>query len=108
MRKMKKGHVRCYWTGKMQLSNGEIFPMHCIQISRDTIEVETPTGLKGCRRGLLVINAINNNLTKQLKIICTPTTDILNEFDKHYIFFTFDKMSEDSREFIEEYLRTAT
>jgi len=105
MNKVKKGYVRCYWTGKIQLTNGEVNTMHCIQISNTSIEIETPIGLKGCKKSLLIIDAINNDQTRQIKVICTPNSDIFNEHDQHYVSFDFLKMSDESKAFVDEYIK---
>ncbi|TBR44859.1 hypothetical protein CBF23_002165 [Marinomonas agarivorans] len=108
MHKIKESHIPCYWSGKLQLTNGEIHPMHCIQISEDSIEIETPTGLKGCKKSLLVIDAINHSDMETIKAICIPKTDILNEFDKHYITFNFEKISDQNKRFIKRYIKDNT
>lgn len=107
MHKTKENYIPCYWSGKIQLTNGEIHPMHCIQISEDGIEIETPTGLMGCKKSLLVIDAINHSEMEKIKVICEPKSDILNEYDKHYITFKFLKMSSENKRFIKKYIKTA-
>lgn len=104
MHKARKNYVACYWTGKIQLTNGEVHPIHCVQISNKSIEIETPSGLKGCKKSLLMIDAINHEKTKHIQAICSPKSDILNEYDKHYISFDFLKMSEGSQIFINNYI----
>lgn len=104
MHKLREKHTPCYWTGTIQLTNGEINTMHCIQISDTSIEIEAPSGLKGCKKSLLTIDAINENKMEKIKVICTPKTDILNEHDKHYITFNFLKMSDSNKAFIKKYI----
>ncbi|MCC4276053.1 hypothetical protein [Marinomonas communis] len=98
-------YVRCFWTGKMFLTNGQVADIHCTHISHDLIEVESPIGLQGSKKVKLELNAMQEGKRLLIKAICIPSADILNEHDKHYVKMSFHRISEQERTFIDKFVK---
>lgn len=98
-------YVRCFWTGTMYLTNGQSMSIHCTHISHDQIEVEAPYGLQGSKKVKLELHGNNNGKQQLIKAICTPSADILNEHDQHYIKLNFGTISQAERDFIDEFVK---
>lgn len=98
-------YVRCFWTGKLFLTNGQVSDIHCTHISHDLVEVESPIALQGSKKVKLELNAIHEGKQMQIKAICIPSADILNEHDKHYIKMKFGTISEAERDFIDQFVK---
>lgn len=103
-KKPSQAYVRCFWTGKMQLLNGQYLSLHCTHISNKQIEVEVPRALVDSPKIKLELDAIHNGRSRQIKAICAMDLDVLNEHDKHYIKLHFENISQDDCDFIERFV----
>ena len=98
-------YVRCFWTGKMQLLNGQYLPLHCTHISRKQVEVEIPSALVGSPKIMLELDAMHNGISRHIKAICEMDLDVLNEHDKHYIKLHFESISQEDSDFIDNFVK---
>lgn len=89
----------------MYLTNGQVTPIHCTHISHDVVEVESPIALQGSKKVKLELDANHEGKLLQIKTICIPSADILNEHDKHYIKMSFHTISESERDFIDRFVK---
>ncbi|MBM6551770.1 hypothetical protein [Marinomonas ostreistagni] len=89
----------------MYLTNGQSMAIHCTHISHDQIEVEAPYGLQGSKKVKLELHGNNDGKQQLIKAICTPSADILNEHDQHYIKLNFGTISQKERDFIDEFVK---
>ena len=96
--------VRCYWTGRIQLTNGQRYQCHCIQISDSLVEIEPPTSVLGSAKVMLEMNGFHEGNIRKIKTICRPVQDILNDHDQHYLQLKYDKIRDEDLSFIEKFI----
>ncbi|ADZ92150.1 hypothetical protein Marme_2928 [Marinomonas mediterranea MMB-1] len=98
-------YVRCFWAGKMFLTNGHTTNVHCTHISSTQVEIESPIALEGSRKVKLELNAMHEGKLAQLKAICDPISVVLNEHDLHYIKLSFHNINQKDQGFIEDFVQ---
>ncbi|SBS36688.1 hypothetical protein MSP8886_03807 [Marinomonas spartinae] len=101
---MKAPYIRCFWSGRLYLTNGMVMSVHCTHISSQQIEVEAPYGSQGSKLVKLELNAIHEGKTALIKALCKPLVDVLNEHNKHYIRLSFHKISSKDLTYIKTFI----
>lgn len=97
-------YVRCFWVGKIQLTNGDFIPIHCSHISNKMVEIETVQSLPPNTKVKLELKASHKNESRHIVTLCQTGLDILNEHDKHYIKLHYTRISAEDKTFIESYV----